>query len=287
MQKFFSNRKLVIFIVCLIISFGLITLSVSVRNKRNTPPVVQQFGNDVVGFANRVVSVPVNGISGGFSSIKNLLNTYEENEYLKSRVDELTQTQVREQSLENENQQLKRQLKIGSTLTGYSKINAAVITRTPSSWSSQIIINKGQTSGVKKNMPVTADKGLIGTVSEVNKTNSKVVLISNISSDSNRFAVQIINSAGGVTNGIINAYEANTNQIVMGNITSKSKIKKGDKVSTSGLGGILPKGIYVGKVSKVAKDDYGLAKKIYITPAANLNDLEAVSVAIKNGKEGD
>ncbi|WP_268913246.1 rod shape-determining protein MreC [Lentilactobacillus sp. SPB1-3] len=281
MQKFFSNRKLVIIIICLIVSFGLMTLSVSVRNKRSTPPIVQQFGNDIVGFGDRFVSTPMNGIQDGFVSMKNLLNTYQENEQLKSKVDQLVQTQVKDQALEKENQQLKRQLRVGETMTSYNKINAAVIARTPSSWASQLIINKGQAAGIKKNMPVIAGKGLIGTVSEVNKTNSKVVLISNTSENSNRFAVQINATGGKSLNGIITGYSDDTGELTMGNITSKTNIAKGDSVSTSGLGGVIPQGIYIGKVDNVSKDDYGLAKKIHIKPAADLHDIQIVTVAVK------
>ncbi|WP_054654920.1 rod shape-determining protein MreC [Lentilactobacillus kisonensis] len=282
MQKFFSSRKLVIVIVCLIISFGLMTVSVAIRNKRSTPPLIQQFGNDIVGFADRVVAVPMNGIQHGFVSTKNLLNTYQENQRLKSKVDQLAQTQVKDQTLERENKQLKRQLNVGNTLTGYQKINAAVITRTPSSWASQVIINKGQAAGIKKDMPVIAGPGLIGTIAEVNKTNSKVVLVSNTAENSNRFAIQIVGSDSKVVNGIITSYDSQANRIVMGNITSKAKLTKGDRVSTSGLGGVIPKGIYVGTVAKIAEDDYGLAKKVYIKPAANLNDIEVVSVAVRD-----
>ncbi|GEP22559.1 rod shape-determining protein MreC [Lentilactobacillus diolivorans] len=282
MQKFFSSRKLVIVIVCLIISFGMMTLSVAIRNKQNTPPIIQQFGNDIVGFADRIVATPMNGIDHGFVSVKNLLNTYQENQQLKSKVDQLTQTQVKDQVLERENKQLKRQLNVGNTLTGYQKINAAVITRTPSSWASQVIINKGQAAGVKKDMPVIAGPGLIGTIAEVNKTNSKVVLVSNTAENSNRFAIQIVGKDGKVVNGIITSYDSQSNRIVMGNITSKAKLSKGNRVTTSGLGGVIPKGIYVGTVSKVAQDDYGLAKKVYIKPAANLNDIEVVSIAVKD-----
>ncbi|WP_172189323.1 rod shape-determining protein MreC [Lentilactobacillus kribbianus] len=282
MQKFFSNRKLVIVIVCLIISGGLMGVSVAIRDKSNTPPVIQQAGNDIVGFADRAVAMPMNGVRHGFVSIKNLLNTYEENERLKSKVNDLTQTKVKDETLTRENKQLKRQLKVGKTLTSYSKINAAVITRSPSSWNSQVVINKGENAGIKKNMPVIAGKGLIGTISEVNKTNSKVVLVSNTAQNSNRFAVQIVSSSNKVVNGIISSYDASKNEITMGNITSKAKIKKGDRVATSGLGGVMPKGIYVGQVSKVSADDYGLAKKVYIKPAANLNDIEIVSVAVRD-----
>ncbi|AFS00078.1 rod shape-determining protein MreC [Lentilactobacillus buchneri] len=282
MQKFFSSRKLVIVVICLIVSFGLMSLSVAIRDKRSTPPLVQQFGNDIVGFADRIVAAPMNGIHHGFVSTKNLLNTYQENQRLKSKVDQLTQTQVKDQVLSRENKQLKRQLNVGSTLTGYEKINAAVITRTPSSWASQVIINKGQASGIKKDMPVIAGPGLIGTVAEVNKTNSKVVLISNTAENSNRFAIQVLGDNSKVVNGIITSYDSAANRIIMGNITSNAKLSVGNRVTTSGLGGVIPKGIYVGTVSKVTQDDYGLAKKVYIKPAANLNDIEVVSVAIRD-----
>ena len=282
MQKFFSSRKLVIVVICLIVSFGLMSLSVAIRDKRNTPPLVQQFGNDIVGFADRIVAAPMNGIHHGFVSTKNLLNTYQENQRLKSKVDQLTQTQVKNQVLSRENKQLKRQLNVGNTLTGYEKINAAVITRTPSSWASQVIINKGQASGIKKDMPVIAGPGLIGTVAEVNKTNSKVVLMSNTAENSNRFAIQVLGDNSKVVNGIITSYDSAANRIIMGNITSNAKLSVGNRVTTSGLGGVIPKGIYVGTVSKVTQDDYGLAKKVYIKPAANLNDIEVVSVAIRD-----
>ncbi|MCT2897528.1 rod shape-determining protein MreC [Lentilactobacillus buchneri] len=282
MQKFFSSRKLVIVVICLIVSFGLMSLSVAIRDKRSTPPLVQQFGNDIVGFADRIVAAPMNGIHHGFVSTKNLLNTYQENQRLKSKVDQLTQTQVKDQVLSRENKQLKRQLNVGSTLTGYEKINAAVITRTPSSWASQVIINKGQASGIKKDMPVIAGPGLIGTVAEVNKTNSKVVLISNTAENSNRFAIQVLGDNSKVVNGIITSYDSAANRIIMGNITSNAKLSVGNRVTTSGLGGVIPKGIYVGTVSKVTQGDYGLAKKVYIKPAANLNDIEVVSVAIRD-----
>ena len=66
----------------------------------------------------------------------------------------------------------------------------------------------------------------------------------------------------------------------MGQITSDVDVKKGDLVTTSGLGGVTPAGLYVGKVASVGKDNYGLSKKIYIKPATDFNNVPVVSVAI-------
>ncbi|MFC6290697.1 rod shape-determining protein MreC [Levilactobacillus angrenensis] len=280
MQKFSLNRRLVIIIVCVIVSFALMTVSVTMRNKKSTPPLIQQFGNDIVGLVDRVVAIPTNGLSGSVSSVSELLNTYQENQQLKKQVSELAQTKVRDQTLAKENKQLKKEMQLNASLTDYTAVSAAVITRTPSSWQSQVVINKGAAAGVKKNMPVMSGSGLIGRVAEVNKTNSKVELITDNNDSSNRFAVQITTKSGKTVNGVLSGYKATTGQITMDNITTKAKLAKGDKVVTSGLGGVTPKGLYVGTVAKATGSDYGLATKLYITPATDLSALNIVTVAV-------
>ncbi|WP_251547226.1 rod shape-determining protein MreC [Limosilactobacillus caecicola] len=279
MRKFFSNRRLVFIVVVLVVAFGLMGGSVALRNRRQTPPLIQQFGNDIVGMVDGVVAYPVNAAQSGVNSFTDLLNTYSENKKLKQQVSELAQAKVRDQTLAKENRELKKELKVNKSMTDYSTISAAVLSRTPSSWQKQLIINKGQTSGIKKNMPVMSAGGLIGRITEVNKTNSKVELLSNTSESANRFAIQISGSGGKTVNGIITDYDSQSNSLVMGQVTSKAKIKKGTKVTTSGMGGVTPKGLYVGRVTKVTKDDYGLAQKVYIKPAANFNDVNIVTVA--------
>ena len=232
-----------------------------------------------MGFADSVVAIPVNAVQGGFGSIDQLMNTYSENRELKQQVSELAQTKVRDQTLAKENKQLKQELNLNKSLTDYNTITASVLMRTPSSWQKQLVINKGQSNGIKKNMPVMSGSGLIGRISEVNKTNSKVELLSNTGESANRFAVTINGSNSRTVNGIITDYNASNDELVMGQVSSKAKIKKGTRVMTSGMGGVTPKGLYVGRVTRVGKDDYGLAQKVYIRPASNLNDVNIVTVA--------
>lgn len=282
MQKFFSNRRLVITVVILVVCFGLMGGSIAMRNRRSTPPLIQQFGNDIAGFADGIVAYPVNAVQGVADSVSGLMNAYTENRELKQKVSELAQVKVRDQTLAKENKQLKAELKLKNSLTDYSTVSAAVMSRTPSSWQQQLVINKGQTSGIKKNMPVLSGGGLIGRVAEVNKTNSKVELLSDTSESSNRFSIVINGTDGKSVNGIITGYNARTNELIMGQVTSTAKLKKGAKVVTNGMGGITPKGLYVGKVSRIGKDDYGLAKKVYIKPATNFNEINIVTVAELN-----
>ena len=279
MQKSFFNKKLVIILIAITISFLMIAFSISVRNNRSMPTFAQQFGNEAAGLVERVVNAPIAAVSSAGKSFSDLINTYQENQDLKKQVDNLAAQKVENQTLREENKALKQQLKLNKSLTDYDKISAYVISRSPSTWQNQVVINKGSLAGVTKNAAVLSRRGLIGRVTEVNQTNSKVELITTQNDSANRFAVQLVNAKDNVVNGLITGYDADNNLLIMGQVTLKEEIKKGTKVITSGMGGNTPKGLLIGTVEKVADNDYGLPSKIYIKPAANITDLGVVTVA--------
>ncbi|MBU5309366.1 rod shape-determining protein MreC [Ligilactobacillus saerimneri] len=281
MQKYFLNKKLVITLVGLIVSFLLIAFSIMVRNNRNTPTFIQSFGNDAAGLVDRVVGYPVKAVRSAGASTADLLNTYHENQQLKRQVDSVAAEKATNATLRQENADLKKQLKLNKSLTEFSKINAYTISRAPSTWQNQIVISKGSLAGVVKGSAVLSDRGLIGRVTEVNKSNSKVELLSTKNDSSNRFPVQVAAKSGTIINGLITDFDDDTNQLIMGQITSKDKVKKGTKVVTSGLGGTTPKGLLVGTVAKVKNGDAGLPTKIYIDPAADFSDLSMVTVTLR------
>ena len=57
-----------------------------------------------------------------------------------------------------------------------------------------------------------------------------------------------------------------------------AKIEKGQRVFTSGLGGIFPKGLFIGEIEEIVADEYGLTQIAYIKPAANFYDIEDVII---------
>lgn len=279
MQKPFFNKKLVITMVSLIIAFLLIAFSIFVRNDRSTPSFIQNIGNSAAGVVDKVVNAPVEGISRMTGSVSNLTDTYQENAQLKKKLDSMNALQVENETLKQENKQLKQQLSLNKSLTSYTDISAYVISRSPSTWQNQIVISKGSNAGITKDSAVVSDKGLIGRVMEVNKNNSKVELVTTQDDAADRFAVQLIDNNGQTVNGLITGYDTDTNLLVMGQITSKENVKKGTKVITSGLGGTTPKGLFVGTVEKVVNQQAGLPTKIYIKPAADMTNLNVVTVA--------
>lgn len=280
MKNTFTSRRLVVTVIVAIVTIGVITLSSRARSSQKEPALPTRVVSDVSGWVSGVVSSPVKALSSSYAAITDLLNTYNENEKLTTKIDDLAQSKVQLQTLQAENRALKDQLKIDGTLTDYKVVNAVVISRSPSNWQSQLIINKGTNAGLKKGLSVMGSGGLIGRITQVNTTNAKVELLSDDSQVADRFAIRVTNSNSEVIDGIVTSFNQSKNLIVMGQITSDVDVKKGDLVTTSGLGGVTPAGLYVGKVASVGKDNYGLSKKIYIKPATDFNNVPVVSVAI-------
>ena len=280
MKNILTSRRLVVAVIVAIVTIGVIVISSRAQNSQKEPSLPTRVVSDVSGWVSSVVSSPVKAVSGGYEAVSGLLNTYKENQALTEKVDDLAQAKVQLQTLQAENRALKDQLQIENTLTDYKVVNAVVISRSPSNWQSQLIVNKGSNAGIKKGMSVMGSGGLIGRVSEVNTTNAKVELLSDDSQVADRFAIRVANKDGEVVDGIVTSFNQEKNLIVMGQITSDVALEKGDLVTTSGLGGVTPAGLYVGKVQKISQDDYGLSNKIYIKPATDFNNIPVVSVAI-------
>lgn len=276
MKKFLQNKKLLTTFIVVILILSVLFGSVSLRNRRNTPLLVQSFGNDVVAVGARIVDLPLGLISGGLNHVHDLLNTEQENNYLKKQVTDLGQTKARNQSLEAENKQLRSALKLKDTLTGYQMINASVISRSADTWSDLLVINKGAASGVAKNQAVVCGGGVIGRIIEVSAASSKVELITTTDKSANRFAVEAVASNGKRVHGIITV--DSSGNLAFTQVVDSRKLSKGTKVYTSGMGGNSPKGLLIGSVTATTRDSFGLSNLIKIKPAGELNDPSVVTV---------
>ncbi|MCT6891146.1 MAG: rod shape-determining protein MreC [Lactobacillus sp.] len=276
MKKFLQNKKLLSACIAVILAFTVIGGSVGLRNRRDTPLIIQSFGNDVVAVGSRIIDFPLSFVSGSLNNVHDLLNTQDENNYLKSKVTDLDQTKARNSTLEAENKQLKAALKLKNTLTDYDIIQASVISRSPDSWTDLLVINKGTTSGLRKNMAVMSGGGIIGRLIEVNAATAKVELITTSDKSANRFAVEAQAVNGKKVHGIITVIGNKT--LAFTQAVDSKKLRRGAKIYTSGLGGNSPKGLLVGTISTTTHDTFGLSDLIKINPAGELNDPSVVSV---------
>jgi len=280
----FSNKKLIVLLISVILFVALIAVSL---NQKANIPVFQQIGNDVAGAVGRVFSKPADAATNLFESVNGLLDTYEENQHLKKKINELSETQTRIMALEEENKKMLAELDLQHTLMDYKKISGAVIARNPDNWVDQIVIDKGSQNGVELNMSVMSDSGLIGRISEVNPTSSKVQLLTTINQKTNQVSAEVMTEEGEPVFGVISSYDDTTDRLVMSQITTESTIKEGETVITSGLGGTTPRSLVVGTVDEVAHDRFGLSQEVYIKPAAKFSNIRYVTLIVRAAERGE
>ncbi|MBP2057816.1 rod shape-determining protein MreC [Lactobacillus colini] len=276
MKNFFKNKKILATFIVVIVILSMLTISVNLRNRRSAPTFVQKLGNDTIAIVARVVKWPVSLFTGSIDSVQDLIDTQNENDHLRKQIDNLAQTKARNSALEDENTQLKQALKLKSTLSDYNIVNGSVISRSPDTWSDLLIINQGAQSGIKKNMAVMSGPGVIGRIVEVNRTSSKVELITSTDKSANRFAVEADAADGKKVHGIISVTSGN--ELAFTQVVDGRKLKRGTRVYTSGMGGRSPKGLLVGTVKKTTRDSYGLSDVIEIKPAGNINSPSIITV---------
>ncbi|MFA5409512.1 MAG: rod shape-determining protein MreC, partial [Bacilli bacterium] len=173
-------------------------------------------------------------------------------------------------------EELGKILSLNSLITDYEAVNATVINRNVGNWYNTLTIDKGEKNGLKTDMIVITNEGLIGRIIKPSFYTSEVKLIT--TSDLNsRISVGITTEAL-TTYGLLSGYDINNKHLLVTDIVDNTNIKAGDTVITSGLGNMFPKGIIVGSVAAITIDDFGISKIIKVTPASDFNSIRYVTV---------
>ena len=272
MPQFFLNKRLIILLVSMIILVSLIGFSLKERKELTWP---EQFVKDTTGWVQTLVSRPANYIAGFFENVKDLQNTYVENKELRSRLDELAQLKADVQTLTEDNNELRDILDKKDSLSDYKQIQATVIGRNPDRWDELLIINKGSTDGIERDMAVITSTGLIGKVKNSRQFTSTIQLLSSTDA-TNRVSAEIVGSQ--TYYGQIEGFDAAKEMLLLKKIPYEAKIEKGQLVQTSGMGGVFPSRLIIGTVEEVVPDEFGLTQTAFIKPGANFYDLEHVMV---------
>lgn len=281
MKKFNPNKNIIIALIIVIVIVILVSVTATQRSQKKDENVVQSATNDFVAVIDKGLSFPVKGAQNMISSIQNLFHTYEENDQLKRRIDELESLRSENRSYKEENDQLKEQLGLDSTLSNFERITASVIDRSPDSWQNIFIIDKGKADGIEVDMAVMGRKSLIGRIISVNNHSSKVELLTTSNQNVNHFPVMITPKEGNVAYGLLEEYNAKENAFVVKQLTSTDGLQVGDEVATSGLGGKSPRGLFIGTVKSIEANQFGLEKEMLVTPAASTYELTTVTVIKK------
>lgn len=270
-----------IIVICIIV---IIILSFSLKNDRKLNPVFS-FIRDGVLSVEKIITYPFVYVKNKISDYNDLKDVQEVNDILETSIDRIESIETENVELRRQLDALKSELNIDYTLSDYEYLNASVISRNVGYWFNTITINKGSYSGISKDMVVINSKGLIGRVIKTTSFTSDVRLITT-SDTNNKISVHVSNGSDDLY-GLINSYNYNDNYLEVEGISNTKNVSIGDKVYTSGLGGIFPSGILIGEVSEITTDSYDLAKIIKVSPSADFNDINFVSVLKRKSGEND
>ena len=158
----------------------------------------------------------------------------------------------------------------------FSVINASVIERNRSYWFNNLKIDKGSDMGIELDMAVIDQNGLIGRISKVDKLTSEIKLIT--TNDVNSKISVVIENNDEKIFGILNGYNSDKNQLTITLNTKNIDIIRGSIVKTTGMGGIFPSGILIGKVVDSKNDNYDVGKIVLVEPMVNLGGVRFVSI---------
>jgi len=202
-----------------------------------------------------------------------LVGARRENLRLKEQLEILRLENSRYKEILLANERLQELLKFQDS-TDATLIPAMVTGWDSSGMFKSIIIDKGSWDRVAINMAVVSSEGVAGRVVSVSPHYSQVLLIT----DQNSAIDGIVQSSRG--RGMVKGN--GSEECRFDYVIKTCEIKPGDAIVTSGLGGVFPKGLRLGKVKSVDDSPYKLFKDVKVVPAVNFNRLEEVLVLLNN-----
>ena len=233
----------------------------------------------------REVFAPVQQMAAGgvrktrenLSAVRDIGDVMLQNERLEAELVELRNELLTLKALEQENIQLRDQL-LYEEQSPRELISCEVIARDITGWWQSIRLGKGDLDGIRPDMAVITPSGLMGKTVASSPRTSDVLLVS----DPNcRVSVQIARTG---TYGVLSGMGVPEDDRVvcqMNFVSKRAKIQQDDKVVTSGLGGIFPKGLMLGSVESVALDGMGLAQQARVVVRSDLSDLTHAFVVVE------
>ena len=207
-----------------------------------------------------------------------IVNTRKENIKLKSKVKKLENKVWDLMQTQRENERLKKLLDFSKELD-LKKVLAQVVGWDSSNHFRALRINKGKIHGILPLSPVITMDGLVGYITRVSYNYSDILTVL----DSNNKVDALFDRTR--IHGIVEG--TSEQKMLMRYINRNQELMISDQIITAGLGNIYPKGIRIGKVTKIENESYGLTQKIEITPAVNFHRLEEVLILVRNDKNSE
>lgn len=198
-----------------------------------------------------------------------LATVAQENDRLRKELHKASLQKNRLEETDLANRRLRRLLGLTRRIDR-PMIAAEVVGKDPSPWFQSVLVSKGRSDGVARGMPVVGPEGVVGVVVEAAAHYAKVMLIT----DPNSAVDALIQDSR--ARGIIKG--GTSGRCAFKYVLRKHDLRVGDKVVSSGMDGVFPKGLPIGRVNEIIKQDAGIFQQVTVTPIEDFERLEEVLV---------
>jgi rod shape-determining protein MreC len=271
----FVRKNQILLSSCLSLLLSLYILTAAARGQLQKDPI-----GPVLLWLLRPIQIGAQITIGWIKEIQNSYVTVTgyrtENERLRKRLQELEVEKNRLLEAQATNQRLQELLEFRSHLAAKS-VTASIIGNSASSWFHSCLLDKGSADGVRKGMAVVTPVGVIGQVVSVTARTAKVLLLTDPNSGID-VLVQRTRTRGIVSGSLDHG-------TVLKYVKRTDDIQEGDRLITSGIDGIFPKGLVVGTVTKVRKQQLGLFQLLEVAPAVLASRTEEVLVVVPEASQ--
>ena len=216
----------------------------------------------------------VDGLSSTFHIVDVSLKNRIEWEALEKENAALKERSVDYDELVAENKRYRALLDFKAAHRQFNVRAGTVISRDYGTWSNTMVIDIGSNDGISENMAVVTPKGVVGFVSDVYPSSSRVQLLTDPRTSIGAIVQRPESRVSSVVRG--NGNVPTEPQFV--NIAKDADILEGDTLVTSGFGSIYPKGLYIGTIVSIHQDDSDFVKYAVIRPGVDFSKLEEVFV---------
>ena len=268
-SKFFTPKRILLAVVF----FCVVLTATSFFTDKLITPLRNAFSYIVVPIQNGI-----NSIGSVLVDNDNKKKTIEElqaqNKELESELESLKAENEALKGDEDELSTLRNFYSMESQLASYTKVGARVIGTTSTNWNQSFTIDQGSKNGLKVDMNVITDKGLVGIVTEVYDSYSVVTTM--IADNSNVSAMDERTKDLCIVEGDITLMDSGI--VKLSRIKTNAQMQSGDKVVTSNISSKYLPGLLVGYVKDITTDDSGLSKSGNLIPAADFDHLTDVIV---------
>lgn len=200
-----------------------------------------------------------------------------QNESLRRENEQLRLQAMQAEEMARENDRLRRLFQWEQQSRWKSRLRLAhVILRDPANWWRTVQIDLGRRDGVRTNLTVLSTEGLVGRVQSVSLTTAQVVLVG----DPNCRVAAVVENQTRDAGVIGNAGPVETSLVQLSYLSRHAALMPGQNVVTSGLGGIFPAGIPIGKIVDSRPVEYGLYTEARVKLAVNPGAVEEVWVLL-------